>query len=137
MMQPVHCRTRHDPPHSYGDCVRACVASLLELPPEDVPHVYHDNCDGPEGMRRMREWLRERGYGLFASNYDGVPLSEMLSFMGELNPDVHYMLFGGTGDGGDHVVICHGDKIVHNPAWYGCSLVGPASTGYWQIGAHV
>jgi hypothetical protein len=30
-------------------------------------------------------------------------------------------------------VVCRGGEIVHNPAWYGCRIVGPASVGHWQI----
>lgn len=38
-MKPVRQLYRHDPANGvYGDCWRACIASVLELPIEDVPH---------------------------------------------------------------------------------------------------
>ena len=33
-MIPIPMRVPHNPPHSYGDCFRACIASILEM---DVP----------------------------------------------------------------------------------------------------
>lgn len=132
-MTPAFCRVKHDPDAgTYGDCLRACVASLLDLDAEKVPHFYHDNCDPYEGNRRLREFLRPLGFAPWFIGFDGsITLAELLELMGEQNPDSHYVLYGRDTSGGDHVVVCRGDKIVHNPAWFGCSLVGPTSTGYW------
>ncbi len=42
-----------------GDCFRACVASILELPIADVPHF----CVAPpDWWERFGQWLMERGY---------------------------------------------------------------------------
>jgi hypothetical protein len=44
-----------------GDCLRACMASLFELPLEEVPHfVASDNWFG-----LWIEWLNERGFGIW------------------------------------------------------------------------
>lgn len=63
----------HDPddPHRMGDCLRAAVASLLDLDPADVPHFvqegYHagdtDN-DGTAWYDLLRGFLRSRGYDI-------------------------------------------------------------------------
>lgn len=37
-MRPVNQLELHDPPDSIGDCFRACIASILELPADEVPH---------------------------------------------------------------------------------------------------
>jgi hypothetical protein len=45
-MMPVEMIVDHCPEEGrYGDCFRACVASLMELPAEAVPHF----CDGNPG----------------------------------------------------------------------------------------
>jgi hypothetical protein len=133
-MQPVICRVKHDPPHSYGDCIRACDASILELDAEGVPHVA---CDGPSGelaFERLRDWLKTVGYAPFVMGFPGsVPMDDLLSDMQDHHPDIVYMLFGGVRGGGDHVVVCRGGKVIHNPAWVGCSIVGPTSKDQWQI----
>lgn len=133
-MIPAHCRVKHDPDAgTYGDCVRACVASLLEYDTEAVPHFCHDNPDGTVAFDRLREWLKPHGLAPFVMRLPPDPLADVLAFLGEDHPEVHYMLFGVTVEGGDHVVIAKGGKIVHNPAWFGCSIVAPASIGFWQV----
>ena len=132
-MIPAQCMVNHNPPFSYGDCVRACVASLLELPTEEVRHFFKDGCDGATGQARMSEWLLERSYAPFFVHTDGAQsLAEVLQYMAVNNPNVFYMLFGSTESGG-HVVIGRGGEIVHNPAWTGGQLVGPQSNGFWTI----
>lgn len=139
-MTPAHCRVKHDPEAgTYGDCVRACIASLLDVPnPEHVPHFYHDNCDATEGIRRMREYLRSVGYAIFAVAYDGsISRDELMSIMEQNNPDAHYMLLGQTEPGNDHAVICKGGKQVHDPSWIPSSVKLPHSAGIWMIAALV
>lgn len=133
-MIPVHCRVRHDPEAgTYGDCVRACIASILELDAEAVPHFYHDNCDPVTGHNRMVDWLASVGYVPFSIGYEGCyALDEILEFNSDMNATAHYILAGSTGEG-NHVVVCQGGRVAHNPAWYGCALVGPTDVGQWQI----
>jgi hypothetical protein len=133
-MIPVHCRVKHDPDAGqYGDCVRACVASIMEIDAEAVPHFFHDDCNGDIGMDRVRAWLREQGLAPFFASFDGShPMADILAMQKMQNPDVHYMLFGAT-DGGDHVVVCHNGKVAHNPSWYPTPIVGPGAHGVWTI----
>lgn len=133
-MIPAICRIKHDPDAgTFGDCLRACVASILELDADDVPHFFHDGCDGETGTQRMREWLSERQLAPFFIQYDGHhSLDEILELQGAQNPDVHYLLYGRTADE-DHVVVARGDKVVHNPSWYPTPLVGCGSHGLWTM----
>lgn len=133
-MIPSQCMVKHDPPNSYGDCLRACVASLLELGTCDVPHFLHDGCSGAVAQQRMTDWLLERKLQPFFIHLDGssMTLAELLHHMETSNPNAHYMLFGSTRDGG-HVVIARGGEIVHNPAWDGARIVGPQPDGFWSI----
>ena len=41
-----------------GDCFRACVASILELPIDEVPHF----CAAEEWIPPLQAWFRERGW---------------------------------------------------------------------------
>lgn len=46
-MKPVDQQFVHDPANGqHGDCMRACIASLLELPIADVPHFAQLDADG-------------------------------------------------------------------------------------------
>lgn len=133
-MKPVHCIIKHDPENgTYGDCVRACVASVLELPAMEVPHFYEDNCDGETGYARIREWLAGRNLAPFFVYFNGSdPLETVLEHMTVANPEAHYILYGNSGEG-DHVVVCQGGKVVHDPAWIADGIAGPNSNGFWVV----
>jgi hypothetical protein len=133
-MIPVFCKVKSDAEAgTFGDCVRACIASILELPAEDVPHFYHDNCVGETGHKRIREWLAGRKLAPFHAYYNGeARLETVLEHMKLVNPDIYYMLYGNSG-GSDHVVVCRDDKIVHDPAWISDGIVSANSLGVWSV----
>lgn len=122
-------RVKHDPPHSYGDCLRTSLACLLDMDgPEQVPHFYEDGCSADVGTERLTEWLKSIGYMPFFIATETK--DEITQFMSMQNPEIHYLLFGSTHHA-DHVVICRGEDIVHNTAWFGGQLIGATSSGYW------
>jgi|SRR5882757_4885683 len=133
-MIPIVCQTKHDPDAgTYGDCMRACIASILEFAPDRVPHFMHDNCDPMEANQRMVKWLAHYGYAPFVINCGGEDtFADILAYMGEQNPTTYYMVFGRT-EYEDHVVVCRGGELAHDPAWYWSPLIGPGSTGAWAI----
>lgn len=132
-MIPVFCKVKHEPEYgNYGDCYRACIASILELAVDDVPHFFHDNAPSDVASDRCLAWLHERKLTRFRAVYEGgAPIEEMLEHMGVFNPSVHYILYGTTATA-PHVVVCQGAKIVHDPAWYRSPIIGPAGA-LWMI----
>lgn len=126
-MIPETCLTRED-------CVRACIASILEMSARDVPHFFEafngENAD--ELNRNMQEWLARRGY---VAAMIGLPgdwsLRRLLEYTEVTYPNVHFMLW--CDSGGDHAVIGCGSEIVHNPAWYKVAIDGPHSSGFWIV----
>lgn len=133
-MTPTFCQIRHDPPNDqWGDCLRACIATVLDLPHDDVPHFADHGRNSDAAFKLMRTWAKQRGLAPYLAAYPATSLSELLDMQRTLNPDSVYVLFGGTSDGTDHCVVCRGGEVVHNPAWYGSSLVGPTSAGWWQV----
>lgn len=134
-MSPVFCTTRHAPPDSYGDCIRACLATVLDVATETVPHFAHDGADPYTVLARARAWLSPQGETIFISQYPAVARDEMLQMMQENNPDSVYLLFGFTSGGTGHVVVCRGGEVVHNPAWHGGALVdGGPGWIVWVVG---
>jgi len=128
-----HCRVKHDPPHTYGDCLRACVASVMELDYTQVSHFMHDNPEPSVAMQRLRDWLAPFGEAPFIMHLPGEPLELILDHMAQLNPTSVYLLFGGTRGGGGHVVVCKGGKIEWNPSWTDEPLIGPGAGDVWQV----
>ena len=133
-MRYEHCLVRHDPANgTYGDCLRACVASIMDMDSQHVPHFADAGADATVAMRWMGEWLRTYECAPFIVAYPGdISLAELLDMHRTINPDSVYILFGGTG-GGDHCVVCRGGQVIHNPAWIGSRIIGPLSNDTWQV----
>lgn len=52
-----------------GDCWRTCMASILELQPEEIPNFVGDEFDGGENCHQAaRKWLGDRGLFLLDVN---------------------------------------------------------------------
>ena len=141
-MKAVFSSIKHDPDNGdWGDCHRACVASLLELPIEEVPHCW-DGYDGSSSemeIGRRNDWMTEfllsKGFILHSFYADGgeISLDEMIDMFSDSNPGVYFLLSGESATGNDHAVICRNGVIEHNPT-PGSDLVGPMSHwGYWLI----
>ena len=138
-MTPAMCRTKHNPPHSFGDCLRACIATILDLDTDFVPHFADKGVDATETLAHVRRWLGERGLTIAHFGFPGsMPLSDVMDFMGQMNPGVTWLLFGDTGTTGDglHVNVCQGGSVVHDPAWIPSSIKHPFvqdGEAVWQI----
>lgn len=112
------------------DCVRACVATIMEMETKQVPHFY-ENPDGDAAFTDMREWLIPHGRIPAYFTFDGeMLLSDALTYIGERYPRIPYMLFCHT-SAGDHCVVGYGESIEHDPAWIRRQITGPHSSGYW------
>ena len=136
-MTPVSSRVGHDPEKGVnGDCLRACIASLLDRDAEAVPHFYETTDSGEVALGAMRKYLAGLGYGAAMIAYSGAaPLDDLMSIMPDIFADAHYLLFGRTESGEPHVVVCQGDRVVHNPSWGGFSsrITQPTEDGQWVV----
>lgn len=122
------CKTKHNPPESYGDCVKACIDTILDR--DDTPHVF-DERNGEESWEELRKWLASIDYAPFITMFDpSLSLNEFFEEMKTNNPESVYMLLAQSA-GSDHCIICQGGEIVHNPAWYKQPINGPHSIGAW------
>jgi hypothetical protein len=125
---------RHDPDNGvYGDCFRTVIACLLDKSPESVPHF----CNGPDDGKtddRVREYLRPHGLVLLGVNFNGdCDLAHILMLGEHYSQGLHYLLTGTTRNGTNHVVICKGREIIHDPSIDQSGIVGPTRSGLWLI----
>jgi len=106
-MKPVDQGILYVKDESRGDCMRACVASILELDPKDVPHFAED---------WPRSWFAwERARSLFLMTHDKAPAG--------------YSIANGDGPRGvKHSVIHLDGKMVHDPH---PSRAGLLSVEWW------
>lgn len=139
-MIPVYQTIMHDPDNGqYGDCFRACIASLMELPIKEVPHFMHCNSpeeakDDTEAMIKLWKWLKPQGLGFFV--YTAATAPEHLHawqdyFLLKLNPDTHHIISGYTARNTFHSVIGKGGHMVHDPYPSGIGLLQPSEENPW------
>lgn len=112
-MKPVFMQCHHDPSiGAYGDCFRACIASLLELPAEEVPHFfdYPEEQDAELGYQRLDAFLERRGLAYFT-----FPLFP--EDLAALSPVLFHTVLVGVENatGTTHAVVAYGGRPVHNP----------------------
>jgi len=134
-MIPVHCRVKHDPENGmYADCMRACVASILELEPEAVPHFTDGHPPADEVYAALDDFLSGMGLAAFGVAFPGsLSFGELLEHFGALNPNATYMLIGRNGEGDNHCVVCQGGVVAHDPAWFRSKMDGPSDEGFWYV----
>ena len=98
-----------------GDCLRACVASLLELPIEDVPNFAAIPGDG--------KWFNDEKDGLWyfllrhGAEYCGVQNPEKAM---ELSPGIDGYFIATVKSvnfsGKEHALIFQGRELAHDPS---------------------
>jgi hypothetical protein len=95
-----------------GNCLQAALASLLDLPLDEVPpfvqdHVDHDGDSVNEWhwWNRMLLWLRDRGLGVTSAGVCDPEPGEYVLAMGP-SP---------RGKGIHHVVINRDGQLAHDP----------------------
>ena len=101
------------------ECVRACVASIFEVPIEEVPHfalrVLEGRKDG--SIPKLSEWSRERGYEPVRwGHFEDARASH----------DIYPTAYCIAGDG-EHAVVMRGGEVVHDPC-PGVGLREPAES---------
>lgn len=106
-MKPVDQTLFHDPDAGVvGDCFRACVASILELSIDEVPHFFEDG--GRVWWFELDRFLAQRGLAAveFTTSSENV-LSEAAVYIASgpspRHPEVH------------HAIVCRGFDVVHDP----------------------
>jgi hypothetical protein len=129
--------TNHNPDDGiFGDCQRTAIACLLNKFPSEVPNFATPETwnNGETFDLKIREYLKERGLSWFCLAYDGNPdVDTLLHAIGHLNPDNYYMLCGQSTRGINHVVVCKGTKIIHDPHPSDSKLSSPCDDGYWWV----
>jgi hypothetical protein len=131
-VRKIYSTVLHNPPHTYGDCFRACLASLLET---DVPHVLHDNCNAGRQRQRIDLWLQPRGLAFVEFPLAVPTLKEALTFADTFTnySGIHYLLSGLTHRDTGHYIVCCGAQVAHNPT-PGSKIVKPFPDGVFWMG---
>lgn len=110
-MTPVDQEFLHDPEIGQsGDCQRAVIASLLDLPISEVPHFLQEaNAGGAGFYCRIGDFLEVRGLEML---WHASPIYHLKEGV-----DVYHDIMGPSprGNGLFHAVVGCNGKIVHDP----------------------
>lgn len=86
-----------------GNCFSACVATILEIPLQEVPYFMSDDLAGREWIAKLGAWLRPRG------------LYPMILSANAKVPGIHIVHGGSPRGEGTHAVVGVGDTVVFDP----------------------
>lgn len=122
----------HDPDQGiWGDCFRTCIACLLDMEPEEVPHFADGDVTGKQVVDACQRWLGERGLYLVCMHYEAEhSLRDIMQSVTHNNPGLRYMVSGKSPRGTCHVVVFKDDAVDWDPGLGEVSdpdesLVGP------------
>lgn len=135
-MDKINNLIAHDPENGkWGDCFRCCMAMILGLSADKVPHIYEDAHMGPldldEREARIKKFLEPLGLIEMNVPYDVGDYEDILKTIASFSPDAAYILSGKSRIGANHCVVCLNGEIYHDPS--GNRIVGPMSTGYYLV----
>lgn len=127
-MKKRYCLTPHNPPYTYGDCIRACLATLTD--DDDFPHFFDGKLETYEVWGKIRNYMKEKGNLLIL-----FVIEDLTEFL-EVNPDLICMVIGITKNTVNHAVLCKENQIFHDPAGMFKTLadIKPIEQGEWIIG---
>lgn len=129
-MNPVNQEFMHLPEEGQqGDCHRAVIASLLEIPISEVPHFAQDSQgDVDKYWTMIQDFLGNRGYAYLTIPADGGAM-----FFGD-HPGVYHEISGPDPRGGSmmHAVIGKDGEVVFDPHPSRAGLSGDTSD--WEYG---
>jgi hypothetical protein len=133
-MIPVNQEFIHIEGTQYGDCQRAVVASLLELPISDVPHFLHEaEGDSLRFWTHLQQFLAKHGcIFMEMALFDVEEYSWLYG-----TPAIYHEIYGPSPRGGDlwHTTVGCNGKIVHDPHPSKAGLAGQPSD--WKFGLYV
>jgi len=121
-MTPADQEFTHQPESGqYGDCQRAVIASLLDLPREEVPHFYRDEVEGGKPFwEAVADFCASHGYVFM-----------MIPTVPDIwaNHPVYHAISGPSprGNGVFHTVIGCNGQVVFDPHPSRAGLAGDPS----------
>ncbi len=113
------------------DCVRACAASLLELPLEEVPHFVA--IGGSSWRFHFIQWLAQRGFGFLEIPFERLGRDSIAWYGG------HYIVSGTSprqpGGPMQHAVVFKDYSLAHDPHPSRAGLIGEPKLAFFLVKA--
>jgi hypothetical protein len=121
---------RHKPDEGQvGDCYRTCVACILGIERDAVPHPHRLTDENFSQVAAMREWLLSRGQALTLIPFKASP-DEVLMTMERFAPATPFIMTAMSANRVGHCVVCLGGRIIHDPSIDQSGIIGPDEDGW-------
>lgn len=120
-MKPVEQTiTKHDPENGqYGDCFRACIASVLHLNIEEVPHFADKTETFKEAMVPCQEFLSRYNLSIISYMFKADSAEEIIDLQKQAScwsvSPLTYIIGGISPRGHSHVVVANTAGDFHDP----------------------
>lgn len=125
-MKPVDMTVLHNPEsNQWGDCFRCCIASILELPASDVPHVMCGDDTTGKWYGLLLDWLQPQGL-----SYIEFHMDPKAPWNWDPKARIYHTLSGWSGRA-RHTVVALNGEMVHDPAPQKNGLEGPYNEPEW------
>lgn len=112
-----------------GNCFQVCLACVMNLPVDEVPHFYADTTDMEVANARIQEFMFE--HNAFLSYFDGKLLPELVKLGNVRLPTNNVVILTGKSPRGDWhhgvLVTIHADgtyTVIHDPHPDNLGVVG-------------
>lgn len=116
MVLPESGYPEHLPPEKRGDCYRACLASILEVPIEDLPKMTGESVR--ETLDRENEVVRSFGFWIYSCEWAGWEWDIIPGDAWWIAsvPSLNLGVYPDDGRPIRHAVVARGRYIVHDPS---------------------
>lgn len=133
----------HTPPHSFGNCFSVCVAAIMGIPVEEVPHWYERGTeltreDLADIAQEQQSWLASRGWFYSGTVFridDWFHLRDTI-LRSNVQRDCPCIVTGsGSAENIGHCVVVMNEEVVLDPAEDGWALGGmqPMDDGCYVV----
>ena len=120
----------HDPENGkWGNCQSACIATLLGVAIEEVPHK-NKEITGEQQDKMFNEYLAQYGLMLMRINLDPDFYNWNQQYVGV--GDVYHLIFGKSERGTYHSVVGKNGEVFHDPHPSKAGLLPPSDDNEWQ-----
>lgn len=118
-----------------GDCTRTCVAMLLDVPRDCVPHEHGAN--KPEDYNAWKEQIA-RTFGvkfitIALPPQEGWSLADYCEFALHSGQGMPLMLGGFSGNETNHSVVIDANGMILDPAIDNSGIHGPCDDGFYWL----
>lgn len=111
----------------FGDCLRAAVASILDLPLSSVPHYMQIHRDAKEAYRAYQEFIASHGYMAVQ-----MPGRMFMDLIRDTGVDCYHLISVPDHENGvAHSLVGLNGQIVHDPMPGGGQI--PGTIDDWHV----